>query len=73
MAVVTDAGPLRYLILIEASELIAQLYARLIVPTAVLNELSQPNTPPLVAQWMRKSPAWLEIRTVSVSERSFPR
>ena len=53
MTVISDAGPLRYLIVIGESELFAKLYTHLIIPVAVLNELSQPNTPPLVANWIR--------------------
>ena len=72
MTVISDAGPLRYLIVIGESELFAKLYTHLIIPVAVLNELSQPNTPPLVSNWMNHRPAWLEVRAAPFSEHSFP-
>ena len=72
MTAITDAGPLRYLILIEESELLMRLYARLIIPIAVLKELSQPNTPPQVVSWIKNPPDWLEAKAASISEESFP-
>jgi len=37
--VVADTSPLDYLILIEAIDLLPQLYGRIIIPTEVLDEL----------------------------------
>ena len=40
MIVVADASPLNYLIHIESEELLKKLYGRVIVPTAVIEELA---------------------------------
>jgi predicted nucleic acid-binding protein len=37
--VVADTSPLNYLILIEAIDLLSQLYGRIVIPVEVLNEL----------------------------------
>ena len=62
MIVVADAGPLHYLILIGAADVLATLYARVLVPQAVASELLQTNTPATVREWMTRPPAWCEIR-----------
>ena len=68
MTVISDASPLRYLIVIGESE----LYVHLIIPITVLNDLSQPNTPPQVANWISHPPAWLEVKAAPLLERSLP-
>lgn len=46
MIVVADASPLNYLIQIESEELLKKLYGRVIVPTAVIEELAHIRAPP---------------------------
>src|SRR5437773_2263953 len=53
MRVIADASPLRYLILIGHVDLLSTLFSQIIVPRAVADELQQPNTPPVVRQWMQ--------------------
>jgi predicted nucleic acid-binding protein len=53
MHVVTDASPLRYLILIGHSDLLSTLFTQLIIPRAVLGELQRRQTPPIVRRWMQ--------------------
>ena len=62
MIVIADATPLRYLILIEAIDILPALYGRVLIPQMVANELQRPRTPLLVRQWMATAPVWLEIR-----------
>jgi predicted nucleic acid-binding protein len=62
MIVVADAGPIHYLILIEAIDVLKPLYDCVVVPRMVLDELSRPETPDLVRQWIGKPPEWFEVR-----------
>ena len=48
MIVVADATPLRYLILIEAVDILPALYERILIPRIVADELQRPRTPLVV-------------------------
>ena len=61
-AVVADAGPLRYLVLIEAIDILPRLFGRVLIPEIVGAELSRPSTPLPVREWLATAPAWLERR-----------
>jgi predicted nucleic acid-binding protein len=60
--VVADTGPLNYLIQINAIDLLPRLFDRIIVPISVRDELSHPNTPAVVRDWIAQSPLWFEVR-----------
>ena len=60
--VVADTGPLCYLILIEAIGLLPRLYDRVVIPSAVLAELTHPKAPAVVRTWAAALPAWAEVR-----------
>ena len=60
--VVADAGPLNYLVLTGDIGLLPKLFATVLVPTAVRDELTDRDTPEAVRAWMSKPPVWLEIR-----------
>jgi len=60
-AAVADTGPLNYLILIEAVEVLPRLFSPISVPAGVKDELSHPKAPPVVRSWMGDPPAWLNI------------
>jgi predicted nucleic acid-binding protein len=62
MIVVADTSPLNYLILIGHDGLLPKLYQRVFVPPEVLEELSHPATPLPVQSWLKKVPAWLEVK-----------
>ena len=62
MLVVTDSSPLHYLILIDAIEVLPRLYARVLVPQVVTEELAHPHTPERVRLWMASPPPWLEVQ-----------
>jgi predicted nucleic acid-binding protein len=62
MIVVADSGPLHYLILLEQIELLRRFYGRVLVPEPVAGELSAAAAPPVVREWMRKPPTWVEVR-----------
>ena len=55
--VVADAGPLRYLVLIDAIDLLPRLFGRVLIPEMVSAELSRPSTPRRVREWLAADPA----------------
>ena len=59
--VVADATPLRYLILIDAMDVLPRLFERIYVPLEVRDELTRAATSALVKAWMQREPDWLEI------------
>jgi predicted nucleic acid-binding protein len=60
--VVSDATPLNYLVLINALEILPRLYSSVLIPPAVLRELSSAGTPAIVADLVKNTPSWLNIR-----------
>lgn len=62
MIVVADASPLHYLILVEEVRVLPELYGRVIVPPAVVTELSQERTPRAVREWLSARPEWLHVQ-----------
>lgn len=71
--VVADAGPLHYLVLIEAVEVLPVLFGRVLVPGIVCAELDRPRTPAAVRAWLARHPAWLDPRpTPSVATLPLP-
>ena len=67
MIVVADTTPVNYLILIEQIEVLQELYGRVIIPPAVLNELQSRDTPEAVKEWIADRPQWLEIQQVRIA------
>jgi predicted nucleic acid-binding protein len=61
VVVVSDTTPLKYLVLIEAIDVLPRMYGRVLIPAAVWGELSQPGTPKPVLKWMAQCPSWLEV------------
>lgn len=62
MLIVSDTGPLRYLIEIEAVEVLPRLYGRIWTTPDVMNELALPTFPERVRQWAAQVPQWLVIQ-----------
>src|SRR5262245_26607290 len=60
--VVADTGPINYLILIEAIEVLPKLFETIFVPRAVHDELANVDAPIMVRTWIAQVPAWLEVR-----------
>lgn len=61
--VVADTGPLNYLILIEAIDVLPKLFEKIFVPAAVQDELAHPDAPAAVRAWIARVPAWLDVRS----------
>jgi predicted nucleic acid-binding protein len=70
---VADAGPLHYLVLVEAIDLLSQLFTAVLVPQIVCDEISRAGTPQLVRDWIADPPPWLQIvPTPSLETLPFP-
>ncbi len=59
--VVADTGPLHYLVLIEAIEVLPRLFEQILVPAAVYDELAHADAPAPVRAFTAQKPAWLEV------------
>lgn len=68
MVVVADASPINYLALIGELELLKSLYGRIVIPRAVMNELTHPSAPPLVATFASAPPSWIEAVEIEVRD-----
>jgi predicted nucleic acid-binding protein len=60
MTVVADAGPLHYLVLIGAVDVLGPLYGRVLAPDTVAAELRESNAPAAVRAWIADPPKWLD-------------
>ena len=65
MIVVCDMGPLHYLVLIRAEQILPLLFTRVLTPPAVIAEMGHPDTPEPVRRWAASPPQWLEIKEPS--------
>jgi predicted nucleic acid-binding protein len=62
MRVVSDTGPVNYLVLSGHLALVHELYGTLLIPTAVHGELLHPRAPLKVRDWAKALPVWAEVR-----------
>lgn len=67
--VVADSGPLRYLVVIQAIEVLPVLYDRVALPPAVVAELRHPSAPAEVQSWASTLPTWIVLRTPVAKHR----
>ncbi|MBO0721253.1 MAG: DUF3368 domain-containing protein [Blastocatellia bacterium] len=63
MIIISDTGPLHYLILIDETELLREQFGHVIIPDAVLGDLQHQNTPEKVKTWIASRPEWIEVKT----------
>ena len=73
MLVVADTSPLNYLVWIESAEIRPQLYAKVIIPPAVHEELLAADAPLVVRSWANEFPDWIEVQTPDASLLDDPR
>lgn len=66
--VVADTGPVRYLAVIELIHLLPQLFDQIIIPTAVLAELTHPHAPEAARRWADDLPSWAGVRQAAQVE-----
>lgn len=62
MIVVSDTGPIHYLVLIDRIDFLRVMFETVVVPEAVVRELNQPKTPIEVQNWLASMPDWLMVR-----------
>ena len=61
MRVVSNTSPLCYLILIDETRVLPELFTEIIIPTAVRRELAHPDAPSQVRDWIASPPEWLSV------------
>lgn len=61
MRVVSDTSTLCYLILIEETQLLPELFTEIVIPPAVRDELAHPDAPVMVQDWIASPPVWLSV------------
>ncbi len=64
MIVIADTTPLNYLILVDLTHILSELFGQVVIPQAVLNELQSPQAPDEVREWFAHRPDWLAVREV---------
>lgn len=62
MIVISDTGPLNYLTLMGAVDILSSLYGSVVIPEAVRQELLHPDTPEIVRTWAAHLSAWVIVR-----------
>jgi predicted nucleic acid-binding protein len=62
--VVANSSPICYLTLIDQIQLLPALFGKVIIPEAVVRELSVEGAPESLRQWIAKPPEWLKILKV---------
>lgn len=65
MRVVSNTSPICYLVLIEEVRVLPELFTQILIPEAVSQELSHPDAPQPVRDWIAKPPDWFSVLTVS--------
>lgn len=73
MIVVSDATPLNVLVRTSDIDILRALFGRIVLPTAVAQELSRPGTPEIVRAWIAGAPPWIAIRSPSSVLADAPR
>jgi plasmid stabilization system protein ParE len=63
--VVADCSPIRYLVVIEAIQILPRLYDQVIIPQSVLDELTHPHAPAEVCAWASSLPRWAEVKSAT--------
>jgi predicted nucleic acid-binding protein len=71
--VIADTSPLNYLILTGVVDVLPRLYRQVLVPDEVASERADLGAPPVVADWARHLPAWVEIRATPISSEPLKR
>jgi predicted nucleic acid-binding protein len=61
--ILSDTSPLNYLILIGQVEILPVLFGDIVVPGAVVAELTHHGTPEVVRQWIGRPPKWLSVKS----------
>lgn len=65
MIVIAGTTPLHYRILIGEVEVLKEIFGHVIVPQAVIAELTRNRTPQPVRDWIDSQPYWLDVKQPS--------
>lgn len=68
--VIADTSPINYLVLISEIHVLPRLYGRVVVPEAVLSELTREGAPSEGQRWATDIPEWVEIRAAPACDTS---
>ena len=66
MIAVSDTSPLLYLFLIDLIDLLPKLFDQVIIPEAVMGEISVSGAPSELQNCVKASPSWLTVRSVEI-------
>ena len=66
MIVVSDTTPINHLLLADKIFVLPELLGKVIIPSAVFQELQSDKTPAVVKEFIANLPRWLEVRQVKV-------
>jgi len=61
--IVSDTGPINYLVIIGQIGLLPQLADRIVLPFSVHGEMLDVRAPEIVRTWAGKLPDWIELRS----------
>ena len=64
--IVSNTSPLRYLSVIGEQDLLPQLFGKVLIPTAVYQELTHESTPDRVQRYFLNPPTWVEVCEVKI-------
>lgn len=59
--IVSNTSPLRYLIAVRQADLLQKVFGEVLIPPAVLKELTHPSGRHDVRQWIEQRPAWITV------------
>ena len=65
MIVVSDASPFNVLVRIGCVNVLPALFGSVILPPAVVSELSHSGTPDVIRRWMSEPKTWLTVQAPS--------
>jgi predicted nucleic acid-binding protein len=65
MIVVSDSSPLSVLVCLNQIEILPTLFGQVVVPPAVVSELSHPRSPLALRDWMASPPSWPIVQSPS--------
>jgi predicted nucleic acid-binding protein len=61
MIVVADTSPIHYLVQLGGADLLPALYGRVLLPSAVAEELRHPKAAAEIAPWLASLPVWISV------------
>lgn len=70
--VVSDTGPVHYLVLTNSEQLLPELFQKIIIPFSVLEELRHEKTPGAVREWANALPQWVSVERADPVKTDVP-